>query len=61
MGLGRGQQALWTEGKVLRAELTAPFTGPPTHPASVRPTLEEGSHQETGILILALPLPAVQC
>lgn len=40
--LGRGQQAPWTEGKVLRAELTAPFTGPPTHPAWVRPTLRRG-------------------
>lgn len=47
-GLGRAQQALWMEGKVLRADLAAPFTGPPTHPAWVRPTLEERSHAGGG-------------
>ena len=47
--MGRAQQAPWMEGKVLRADLAAPFTGPPTHPAWVRPTLEERPHAGGGL------------
>ena len=46
--MGRAQQAPWTEGKVLRADLAARFTGPPTHPAWVRPTLVERSNAGGG-------------